>query len=247
VRLLKFNEEYVLHLLSNFTHQVINPLNGVIGTIDNLLDGTTQQEKYPVRLRSVRGQLECTVSLIRNLAFFAQYTADYGQIKRHKLEKICVVPQILIEALSFYQEQAIQRNISIELRERWKQLAVKGNPDLFRQVMMNIYDNAVKYGLPNTMIETKMWIQKKTGDLIVTVSGPSIGFDANENIFELGTRGASAVNELSSGTGIGLHVCKLIVENVFGGKISGQHVHSTKLTKFDLRFPGGYIHGDQHR
>ena len=177
---MKFNEEYVLYLLSNFTHQVINPLNGVIGTIDNLLDGTTPMEKFPVRLSSVRGQLECTVSLIRNLAFFAQYTADYGQIKRHKMDKTCIVPQVLIEALTFYQEQARQKNIGIELRERWKQLAVKGNPDLFRQVMMNIFDNGVKYGLPDSMIETKMWIQKKTGDLIITVSGPSIGFDANE-------------------------------------------------------------------
>jgi len=204
-------------------------------------------EKSLVRLRSVRGQLECTVSLIRNLAFFAQYTADYGQIKRHKMDKICIVPQVLIEALSFFQEQARQKNIGIELRERWKQLAVKGNPDLLRQVMMNIFDNGVKYGLRDSMIETKMWIQKKTGDLILTVSGPSIGFDANEDIFELGTRGASAVRELSSGTGIGLHVCKLIVENVFGGKITGQHVHSTNLTTFDIRLRGGYIHEDSNR
>jgi len=159
---LKLNEDYVLYLLANFTHQIINPLNGVIGTIDNLIDGTTQQDKFPVRLRSVRGQLECTVSLIRNLAFFAQYTAEYGQVRQHKMDKISVIPQIVIEALTFYQEQARQKNIAIELRKRWRQYAVKGNPDLLRQVLMNIFDNGVKYGLPDSMIETKMWIQKKT-------------------------------------------------------------------------------------
>lgn len=79
---MNLNEDYVLYLLSNFTHQIINPLNGVIGTVDNLLDGTTPHEKFPVRLQSIRGQLECTVSLIRNLAFFAQYTADYAQEKK---------------------------------------------------------------------------------------------------------------------------------------------------------------------
>ena len=110
---------------------------------------------------------------------------------------------------------------------------------------MNIYDNGVKYGLPNSMIETKTWIQRKTGDLIITVSAQSIEFDSDEDIFALGTRGKAAQRELSSGTGIGLHVCKLIVENVLGGKITGQHVFRTTLTTFEIRLPGGFLHGDQ--
>lgn len=165
--------------------------------------------------------------------------------KKHKLNKICIIPQIIIEAISFYQEQARQKNIAIELRERWRQYAIKGNPDLLRQVLMNIYDNGVKYGLPNSKIETKMWIQKKTGDLIITISGPSIEFDSDEDIFALGTRGKAAQSELSSGTGIGLHVSKLIVENVLGGKIAGQHVNRTALTTFEIRLPGGFLHGNQ--
>ena len=239
-------EDYVLYLLSNFTHQVINPLNGVIGTIDNMLDGTTPKERFPTRLLGVRGQLQCTVSLIRNLAFFAQYTADYGKVKTEKMDKICIIPQIVIEALSFYQEQARQRNIAIELRERWNQHAVKGNPDLLRQVLMNIFDNGVKYGLSDTVIEARSWIQRSSGDLILTVSGPSVGFRQTEDIFGLGTRGQAAIQEVSSGTGIGLHVCKLIVENVFGGKITGQHVFKTKVTTFEIRLHGGFIHAEAH-
>jgi signal transduction histidine kinase len=238
---MKPDEETSVYLISNFTHQIINPLNGVIGTIDNILDGTVTQKKIDMRLREVRGQLECAVALIRNLAFFAQYTANYGKQRQDKMDKICVIPQVVIEALGFYQEQARQKDIAIELRERYKQHAVKGNPDLLRQALMNIFDNGVKYGLPNTMIEVKNWIQKESGDLIITVSGLSVGFEKEEDIFALGVRGEAAKLVLSSGTGIGLHVTKLIVENVFGGAIKAEHVPKTKMTNFEIRLPGGFL------
>jgi signal transduction histidine kinase len=238
---MKLDEDYTLLLLSNFTHQVINPLNGVMGSLDNILDGRLAPDKIPIRLRAVRGQLECTVSLIRNLAFFVQYTTDYAKVKVDKMEKVCVIPQVIIEAATFYQEQGKQRGIAIELRNRAVQNAVKGNPDILRQVLMNIFDNGVKYGLQQSMIEVEDWIQKNSNDLIITISGASIGFSPDEDIFGLGIRGHQATQVLASGTGLGLHVCKLIVENVFGGKISAQHVARTKMTTFEIRLPGGFV------
>src|ERR1035438_9966568 len=141
---MKLSDEKTIFLLSNFTHQVINPLNGILGTLDNIIDGTVPPARIETRLRSARGQLECTVSLVRNLAFFAQYTANYADVVKGKSEKECVIPQLLIEAAQFFQEQGREHSNAIEINERWKQIAVKGNPDLFRQVFMNIFDNGVK-------------------------------------------------------------------------------------------------------
>src|SRR6266478_5910442 len=186
---MKLDEDYTLLLLSNFTHQVINPLNGVMGSLDNILDGHVPSDKVPIRLRGIRGQLETTVSLIRNLAFFVQYTTNYPAEKHDKMDKVCVIPQVIIEAASFYQEQGKQRGIGIELRNRAVQNAIRGNPDILRQVLMNIFDNGVKYGLDGSMIEVNDWIQKNSGDVIIKISGESIGFNPEEDIFGLGIRG----------------------------------------------------------
>jgi signal transduction histidine kinase len=238
---MKLDEDYTLLLLSNFTHQVINPLNGVMGSLDNILDGSVAEDKIPIRLRAVRGQLESTVSLIRNLAFFVQYTSNYAAVKKEKMDKLCVIPQIIIEAATFYQEQGRHRGIRIELKNRTVQNAVKGNPDILRQVFMNIFDNGVKYGLEGSTINVEDWIQKSSNDVIVTISGASIGFTPDEDIFGLGIRGEEAAQVLASGTGLGLHVCKLIVQNVFGGTISAQHAPRTKMTTFEIRLPGGFV------
>jgi hypothetical protein len=68
-------QAFDLTLLSNFLHQVINPLNGVCGTLDNITDGVVPPGSVMQRLKASRAQLEHCVALIRNLAFFSEYTA----------------------------------------------------------------------------------------------------------------------------------------------------------------------------
>jgi signal transduction histidine kinase len=156
-------EEYSLYLISNLTHQAINPLNGVIGTLDNLLKGTVPENKRAQRINSARSQLEYTVLLIRNLAFFAQYGSEKSKVEPIKKtkENICVIPQVLIEAAQFFQEQARDDEIKIEVHDRHIQNAVYGDPSLLRQVFINILDNAVKYGEKHSVININTGYRKK--------------------------------------------------------------------------------------
>jgi len=84
----------VLHLLSNFIHQIINPLSGVIGTVDNLIDGTIQADRRDQLLRAVRAQLEWAVVLVRNLAFFTKTAVSPGSSTDAALSGTCVIPQL---------------------------------------------------------------------------------------------------------------------------------------------------------
>lgn len=230
-----------LLIIANLTHQVINPINGIIGTLDNIVDGTISPLHVQQRVNSARAQLECVVSLIRNLAFFAEYSAsDDDKIDKKKAANKCVIPQIIIEAAQFYQEAAKDTGIKIELVNRSDQNAVMGNSDLLRQVFMNIFDNGIKYGERDSTVELKDWIQAGTGDLIVEVKSHGIGFDPGEDIFGLGKRGLQAENLTSSGSGLGLYICKMIIERAFKGTITAQHVHRTNTTIFTIRIPGAF-------
>lgn len=235
------DSNYTLALISNITHQAINPLNGVIGTLDNLIDGTIEGPRREQRLKSARAQLEYTVSLIRNLAYFAQYGTDATPDPRFRTTKTCVIPQLLIEAAQFFQEQGATNRVFIEVVDRNVQNAVQGDPELLRQVFMNLFDNFVKYGESDSVVEVKHWIQRKSGDLIVTLSGASTPFDSSEDIFAVGVRGKSAVAKTSSGSGLGLHICRLIVERLFKGAIDANYVFDTRLANFKIRIPSAFI------
>ncbi|AXQ16135.1 hypothetical protein AYI72_21060 [Shewanella algae] len=228
------------HLIANITHQAINPLNGVLGTIDNIIDGTISDDRRNQRLGSARAQLEYTITLIRNLAYFAQYGGDEPQIQKASV-KTTVIPQCLIEGAMFFQEQADNRKMKIYVKNKHIQNAIKGDPDLLRQVFMNVVDNYIKYGHEGCTVTVDHWIQKKTNDLIIKIEGESIPFSSGEKIFELGVRGKDAEGKTSSGSGLGLHICKLIIEKLFFGKISAEYISGRRVSVFEIRMPNGFV------
>ena len=227
-------------LLANFVHQVINPLNGVSGTLDNLIDGTISEEhRREQRLRAARVQIEHCIMLVRNLAYFSQISVDPANTNPGKIQKTCVIPQVIIEAAMYFQEMARSRDIEIDLTDRSTQYRVTGNPDLLRQVFMNMFDNAVKYADRGTRVTIEPWVQKSTSNLIVKISsvGTPIDFDEREKIFELGFRSANAKSKVASGTGLGLHICRTIIQSIHGGTISVESSTQSKKVAFFLRFP----------
>lgn len=234
--------EFDMPMLSNFIHQVINPLNGVVGTIDNLIDGTIGPDRREQRLRAVRAQLEHSIELIRNLSYLASTSDQLRDIKKLDV----VLPQIVIEAAQFYQEPGFTRGIRIELIDKKTQYVVQGNPHLLRQVFMNLFENGIKYGIDGTEIRI---ISKPERDqrLLVKVSGRGIPIKGSdrEKIFDLGYRTDEAKGRLASGTGLGLYICRRIMENTFNGTISVDHDANKGITTFYLRFPTHRIDGTE--
>ena len=225
-------------LLANFVHQVINPLSGTSGHIGNLIDGTVPENKRVQRLRAARAQLEHSISLMRNLAYFSQISIDPLNTNPGAIRKVCVIPQVIIEAIQFYQEMANNKNISVEHLNPSDQYRVVGNTDLLRQVFMNMTDNAIKYANPGTRVTFFARPQKKTGALIVEVTSHGVPVSAAERskLFDLGFRGEAAIKKVSSGTGLGLSICQTIIRGVHGGDITVDS-SSDGSTTFLIRFP----------
>jgi len=229
-----------LFLIQNITHQAINPISGVIGTLDNLIGDVIPEHKRAQRLARAKAQLEYTVSLIRNLSYFAEYASGNTESISNSSIKTTVIPQAIIESAQFFQEQGTSSKVKVELEDRNTQNCVKGDPNLLKQVFMNLIDNGVKYGKADSTLTIKNWIQKKTDNLIITFEGQSEAFSNEDDIFAIGYRAKSAKERTSSGSGLGLHICKLIVENVFKGTIDGSH-SSSGITRFEIRIPNGFL------
>lgn len=215
------NRNIDLTLLANFTHQVINPLNGVAGTLDNLIDGTIGDIRRGQRTKAARAQLENVITLVRNLAYLASDKLDAGLTA----DRIIVLPQAIIEAAMFYQEEGKSKKISIDLINKADQNKIFGHTETLKQVLMNLFDNAIKYSAFASRVEIRQWIQSHTGHAIITVSSTPKSLISQEiinNMFSLGYRGVNARDIVASGTGIGLYICRYLIENRHGGTISAQ-------------------------
>jgi signal transduction histidine kinase len=227
--------------LANFVHQLVNPINGVIGTLDNINDGTYKGPVVVQKINACRGQLEQCVSLIRNLAYLSDYffeTSNKGALKQARATGVSVLPQVIIEALQFFQITASKKGIQIELADRTTQYVVLVRPELLRQVFMNLFDNWVKYGLNDQVIRVTSTVNRHD-DLIVEVSGSSVGFHNSdaEKLFDLGFRADAATSKVAQGSGIGLYVCRQIMERNVGGTIAASHRKAGSISTFRLSIP----------
>lgn len=227
--------------LANFVHQVVNPINGVIGTLDNISDGTYKGPVVSQKINASRAQLEQCVSLIRNLAYLSDYffeKSGKASLKQVRETGVSVLPQVIIEALQFFQIAADRKGMRIELSDSVTQYRVSVRPELLRQVFMNLFDNWLKYGLNDQVVSIKPSVSKN-GDLIVEVSGTSVGFHNSDadKLFQLGFRATSATAKVAQGSGIGLYVCRQIMEQNVGGTISAVHQYAGSISTFRISIP----------
>jgi signal transduction histidine kinase len=233
----KETEVVDLAMLSNFVHQIVNPLNGIAGTLDNLLNGEIEEHRRPQRLGAARAQIEQCITLLHNLAFLSQ---GFGRVLEADLETI-TLPKIVIDSAMFYQEEGKQRHVEISLADRLTQNKVRAQPDLIRQVLMNIFDNCVKYGETGSTVVVEQRIQKRTGLALIVITSRS-KFPINPieipKLTNLGFRGDNARRIVASGTGLGLYICKHIIEDAHAGVFTVQGRHTNEL-EFTLKLPNG--------
>lgn len=114
---------------------------------------------------------------------------------------------------------------------------VDADPTHIRQLMQNLVGNAIKFHRPNIPPVVEVTTKKKKGGIEITVRDNGIGFDEKylDRIFAVFQR----LNERSSyeGTGIGLAVCRKIVER-YGGTITAESVKN-EGSLFTVWLPAG--------
>lgn len=230
-----------LLFLANFVHQVVNPISGVIGTLDNVVDGTYDTVKAKKVINASRAQLEQCVSLIRNLAYLSDFffeTSEREELRKAREAATSVLPQVIIESIQFFQGAGEKKGIKLELENASDQYRIAARPELLKQVFINLFDNWLKYGERNQTVTILSRVNSKK-ELIVELSGRSIGFSNNdsENIFKMGFRSKEAHGKVAQGSGIGLFICRKITEEILDGTISATHSPKTAITKFRISIP----------
>lgn len=229
--------------IANFVHQVVNPLNGVVGTLDNIVDGTYAGDLATKKINACRAQVEQCIKLIRNLAYLSEYFSEDApspSLKVVRTNARSVLPQVIIEALQFFQVSAERRKMKFNLTDRRTQYKVSVRPELIKQVFINLFDNWVKYGLERTTIEISPKVNAK-GDLVIEMSGKSIGFESSDGskLFDFGYRSKNAENKIAQGSGIGLFICDQIITREISGNITATHNSTSGVTAFRIAIPQG--------
>ena len=119
-----------------------------------------------------------------------------------------------------FRAQRYRNAIKVQAEDR---LWVSGNLNKLKQVIINIIDNAIKYGLPGEDIKAGAYAE--AGSVIVTIQNKGIGISAEEieEIFEPFYMADKRKSREMGSCGLGLAISKAIVEK-HRGEIEMQSV-----------------------
>jgi PAS domain S-box-containing protein len=148
--------------------------------------------------------------LVTDLLKYASAGAD----ERDRLIEICALGEILDAAMVLLTHRIDESGAVIE---RDPLPEIDANRAQIEQLFYNLLNNALKYSRPNEPPRIRISSQKHGGQWIISVHDNGTGFDPNKAEYIFGVfKRLEAPN--SSGTGIGLALCRRIVER-HGGRI----------------------------
>jgi two-component system OmpR family sensor kinase len=110
--------------------------------------------------------------------------------------------------------------LALDVSPGAESIAATGDADRIQQVLVNLLDNAVKYGGGAVTVR----VEQANGTVRIEVadSGPGIAPADQQRIFEKFYRGDPHLTRAPSGTGLGLYISRELVERM-GGRLD---VHS---------------------
>ncbi len=198
------------------SHELRTPIARVKGYAEMVLaahnDGDLTDEMLVRSLKRIDHASDRLSSLVRDLLDVSKISAgNHLPMRLRTLD----LTELLRDVVSRYQEQ-ISGSGHLLLEIVGTLVSVSADPDRIEQVLTNLLDNALKYSPDGP--ELRVRVVRKARGMLVEVQDHGIGLppETAERIFEPFSRASNAEHRQITGMGLGLFICRNIVEQHHG-------------------------------
>lgn len=213
--LLAKNEQLRADLLRAISHDLRTPLTSISGNAANLLANDTRLEedaRHQIFL-DIYDDSIWLINLVENLLSITRI--EDGRMNLRLSTEL--VGEVIEEALRHTNRQSDEHTIRMDLPDEL--LLARMDARLIVQVLINLVDNAVKYTPAGSTITVSAREQDSFAAISVLDDGPGIAPDIQPHVFEMFYTGEHKVADSRRSLGLGLALCKAIVD-AHGGTIT---------------------------
>jgi len=218
IELLKKNEAYRKEFLQNLAHEFKTPIFAIQGYVDTLLNGAMEDDVIRKKfLENSAKNVDRLVNLMNDLDEIS--TLERGEQLLYKQN--FVIQDLTREIYESLSIKTHSKNVRTTIKKGCESpITVFADKEKIRMVLINLVENATKYGKTGGSIVASFYkIDEK--NVLIEISDDGIGIEEEHlsRIFERFYRTDTARSRDKGGTGLGLAICKHIIE------AHGQTIH----------------------
>ncbi len=211
IELLKTNEAYRKEFLQNLAHEFKTPIFAIQGYVDTLLNGALDSPEISKRfLENAARNVDRMVNLVEDLDEISRLESGEQPLYKENF----VIQDIIRETYETLSIKTAARNIRCSIKKGCESpITVFADKEKIRQVIINLLENATKYGKQDGSIVASIY--KTDGrHVLIELSDDGIGISEEHlpRIFERFYRTDRGRSRDIGGTGLGLAICKHIIE-----------------------------------
>lgn len=220
--------------LAKMSHEIRTPMNGVLGMTE-LLSQTELTPHQQGFVKTIDDSGRALLHIINDILDFSKLEAGKVQIEKSAFD----IHALIDETASLFALQACERQIPLVVRcDAGLGPMVIGDANRIRQVLVNLLSNAYKFTEKGSVVLSLSATQNPGGvEVAVQDTGVGISKEGQERLFESFAQEDSSITRKYGGTGLGLTICRQLVE-LMGGSIGveSKKDHGTRFW-FRLSLP----------
>jgi len=202
--------------LANMSHEIRTPLNAIVGFSNLLAEDDVNEEEKQQYVDIINQSNSSLLRLIDDVLDVSLIEANQMKIKQQEFDVNKLFENLYAAYLKVLQEKH-KKQLKLEVQIPNTHYFITSDASRINQLMINLLDNAIKFTHKGGIV---FGFKKVTGGLhfFVTDTGIGIPHQYQKALFERFFKIEENKEELYRGTGIGLYLCKKIVE-LMGGRI----------------------------
>lgn len=240
--------EAKLQFFINISHEIRTPMTLITSPLKKLISKDTDEERQQ-SYRLIHRNAERILSLINQLMDIRKI--DKGQMTL-KFREMDIVPFIK-DVCSVFEYQAKAKNIDLSFENQDEEVWAWIDRKNFDKIIFNLLSNAIKYTPQGGHIQVFLTTGKNPDAsapalrhyMEIQVKDDGIGLNENEihRIFDRFYQIGNNLNHSNTGTGVGLHLTRSLVELHYG-EITARNNEDGRGCSFIIRIPLGKEHID---
>ena len=224
--------------MNRISHDIRTPINGIMGMLEILRKNEHNPEKMEECMDKMQVSADHLLALVNDVLDMNKLETNQIRAENEPFDM-----EVLMREVAVLMNPLLEQNQSTHRvhRKNIQHTALKGSPLQLRQIMLNLFSNAVKYNKPQGSVDTGVeelscdgktaWYEFRIADTGIGMSGDFV----KNQLFEPFTQEQYGARTRYQGTGLGMSIVKGLVEKM-GGTIQVESVRGEGTT-FTFRLP----------